>query len=61
MNEACLNLLKENIAGARGREFTLKTMDFMRQKLLEFQEETGQISIILKLPLQKVHHTALPA
>jgi ribonucleoside-triphosphate reductase len=41
MNEACLNLVEENIAGSKGREFALKTMDFMRQKLLGFQEETG--------------------
>ncbi|MCK9432438.1 MAG: ribonucleoside triphosphate reductase [Candidatus Omnitrophica bacterium] len=41
MNEACLNLLDENIAGEKGREFTLRVMDFMRQKLLEYQEETG--------------------
>ena len=41
MNEACLNLLQEDIAGEKGRAFTLRAMDFMRQKLLEFQEETG--------------------
>lgn len=41
MNEACLNLLHEDIAGEHGRQFTLRTMDFMQQKLLEFQEETG--------------------
>jgi len=41
MNEACRNLLKEDIASEKGRAFTLRTMDFMRQKLLEFQEATG--------------------
>ena len=41
MNEACLNLFGENIASKRGKEFTLKVLDFMRNKLLEFQEETG--------------------
>jgi ribonucleoside-triphosphate reductase len=41
MNEACLNLLQEDIAGEKGRAFTLRAMDFMQQKLLEFQEETG--------------------
>ena len=43
MNEACLNLLKENIASEKGRAFTLRVMDFMRQKLLGFQEETGNL------------------
>ncbi|MBN2831095.1 MAG: ribonucleoside triphosphate reductase [Candidatus Omnitrophica bacterium] len=40
MNEACRNLLKENIASEKGRAFTLRVMDFMRQKLIEFQEAT---------------------
>ncbi|RKY49077.1 MAG: ribonucleoside triphosphate reductase [Candidatus Neomarinimicrobiota bacterium] len=41
MNEACLNLLNKDIASSEGKEFTLKVLDFMRDKLLEFQEETG--------------------
>ncbi|OQX50760.1 MAG: ribonucleoside triphosphate reductase [Candidatus Cloacimonas sp. 4484_209] len=41
MNEACLNLLGKNIASEEGRKFTLKVLDFMRNKLIEFQEETG--------------------
>jgi len=43
MNEACLNLLGEDIAADKGREFTLRVMDFMREKLLEFQKETGSL------------------
>jgi ribonucleoside-triphosphate reductase len=43
MNEACLNLFKEGIASQKGKDFTLRVMDFMRQKLLEFQEETGNL------------------
>ncbi len=41
MNEACLNLLGEDIASDKAREFSLMVLDFMRDKLLEFQEETG--------------------
>ena len=41
MNEACLNLLGENIASEKAREFSLRVLDFMRDKLLEFQKETG--------------------
>lgn len=41
MNEACLNMFGENIASEKTRAFTLKVLDFMRDKLLEFQEETG--------------------
>ena len=41
MNEACLNLLGENIASDKARVFSLRVLEFMREKLLEFQEETG--------------------
>jgi len=41
MNEACLNFLSKNIAAKEGRDFTLKILDFMRRKLIEFQKETG--------------------
>ncbi len=41
MNEACLNLFGEDITSEKGREFTLSVMDFMRDKLVEFQKETG--------------------
>ena len=43
MNEACLNLLGENIASERGRKLALAVLDFMRKKLVEFQEETGNL------------------
>ncbi len=41
MNEACLNFLGKNIATTEGQNFTLKVLDFMRRKLIEFQKETG--------------------
>ena len=41
MNEAALNLLQKNIAHEDGHTFALEVMDFMRDKLIEFQEETG--------------------
>jgi ribonucleoside-triphosphate reductase len=43
MNEACLNLLGDNIASPAGKEFAERTLDFMRVKLVQFQEETGNI------------------
>ncbi len=43
MNEACRNLLKEDITSEEGRSFTIRVIDFMRQKLLEFQEATGNL------------------
>ena len=41
MNEACLNMFGEPIASEKSRAFTSRVLDFMRDKLLEFQEETG--------------------
>jgi len=41
MNEACLNLLGNNIATPEGQVFTKNVLDFMRNKLIEFQKETG--------------------
>ncbi len=43
MNEACLNFLGVSIAEDEGKKFALKTLDFMREKLIEFQEETGHL------------------
>jgi ribonucleoside-triphosphate reductase len=41
MNEASLNLLGEGISEKRGYEFAQFVLDFMRNKLVEFQQETG--------------------
>jgi len=43
MNEACLNLLGVDIGTDEGREFAIRVLSFMREKLIEFQEETGNI------------------
>ncbi|MBU1005835.1 MAG: ribonucleoside triphosphate reductase [Nanoarchaeota archaeon] len=43
MNECCLNFIGKNIATKEGKEFTIKTLNFMRKKLIEFQEETGNL------------------
>jgi len=44
MNEAILNFMPgENITTEKGRKFALKILDFMRDKLAEYQEETGNI------------------
>ena len=41
MNEACLNLLGCNIASPEGQKFARKVLDFMRNRLILFQKETG--------------------
>lgn len=43
MNEAIMNLFgkDENITTAKGQEFAIKTLNFLREKMVEYQKETG--------------------
>lgn len=43
MNEACLNLLGADIASDEGRAFALSVLDFMRDRLMAYQEATGHL------------------
>jgi anaerobic ribonucleoside-triphosphate reductase len=43
INEAIVNLMGVNIASRDGMEFAVKTLTFMREKLVAFQQETGNI------------------
>jgi ribonucleoside-triphosphate reductase len=44
MNEAIMNFIPgETIATEKGREFALRVLKFMREKLEEYQKETGNI------------------
>jgi len=52
MNEACLNLLGKDIASEEGKEFALEVLKFMREKLQDFQEETGHIYNLEAVPAE---------
>jgi ribonucleoside-triphosphate reductase len=41
LNEACLNLFGKDIGTEEGRQFALRVMDFMRARLADYQEQTG--------------------
>ena len=41
MNEACLNFMGKTVGDPEGRDFTIRALDFMKKKLVEFQEQTG--------------------
>ncbi len=43
MHEALLNLFGKGIETEEGHKFAIKVLDFMRSKLEEYQEETGNI------------------
>lgn len=41
MNEALLNLIGKDIGSEEGRELATYILDYMRERLLDFQDETG--------------------
>jgi len=43
MNEALLNFMGKDIGTDEGRKFAVEILNFMREKLEQFQEETGHI------------------
>lgn len=43
LNEACLNFLGCSIADKEGMEFSLKVLEFMRERISDYQEKTGHI------------------
>ena len=43
LNEACLNLFGKDIGTEEGRQFALRVMDFMRARLADYQEQTGNL------------------
>ncbi|MDP1710744.1 MAG: ribonucleoside triphosphate reductase [candidate division WWE3 bacterium] len=43
MNEALLNFLDKDISSLEGRRFAGEVLDFMRERLVSYQEETGNL------------------
>ena len=41
MNEMCMNLFGEGIVSVKGKEFSIEVLKYMREKLADYQEETG--------------------
>jgi len=56
MNEACLNLLGEDIGTPGGKDLAVKTLRFMRDRAAEFQRETGHIYNIEATPAEGASH-----
>ncbi len=54
MNEALLNLFGFGIATKEGKKFTIKTLKFMKKKLVEFQKETGHMFNLEATPAESV-------
>ena len=43
MNEALLNLIKKDIASSEGRNFAIEVLNFMRDRLIKYQESTDNM------------------
>ena len=58
MNECLLNFLgsKVTIATATGRAFALEVLTFMREKLADFQEETGELFNLEATPAESTSY-----
>lgn len=54
MNEACLNFLNTDISSVEGKSFALKVLDFMRERIMQFQEETGNFYNLEATPAEGV-------
>ncbi|MCG2695795.1 ribonucleoside triphosphate reductase [Candidatus Parcubacteria bacterium] len=56
MNEALLNFapIKNNIASGEGKKFALEIMDFMRNKMLDFQNKTNNLYNLEATPAEGV-------
>jgi len=56
MNESCLNFIGKNIASPEGLKFSKEVMDFMRDRLVEYQEESGNIYNLEATPAEGVSY-----
>ncbi len=56
MHECCLNLLGKGIGTPEGKEFTLEVLNFMRETIREFQEETGNLYNLEATPAESTSY-----
>lgn len=54
MNEAALNLLGEDITSENGKDFAVRVLDFMRDRIMGYQEETGNLYNLEATPAEGV-------
>jgi ribonucleoside-triphosphate reductase (formate) len=56
MNETCMNMLNADISSIEGKTFALKVLDFMRDRIMRFQEETGNFYNLEATPAEGVSY-----
>jgi anaerobic ribonucleoside-triphosphate reductase len=57
MNESCLNFLGEDIAGEQGYPFALEVLEFMRERIQRYQDETGNLFNLEATPAEGVSYS----
>lgn len=56
MNECCLNFLGENITTPKGKSFAEKVLQHMREKMKDYQEETGDLFNLEATPAESTSY-----
>jgi len=56
MNECCLNFLGSSIREPQGKDFALRVLQFMRERLETFQEETGHLYNLEATPAESASY-----
>lgn len=56
MNECCLNFLGVNIATKKGKDFAEKVLQHMREKMKDYQEETGDLFNLEATPAESTSY-----
>ncbi|MGN0740897.1 MAG: ribonucleoside triphosphate reductase [Treponema sp.] len=56
MNECCLNFLGVNIADPKGKAFAEKVLQHMREKMQDYQEETGDLFNLEATPAESTSY-----
>ena len=54
MNEACMNFLNADISTREGKSFAIKVLDFMREKIMQYQQETDNFYNLEATPAEGV-------
>ncbi|MBQ2313879.1 MAG: ribonucleoside triphosphate reductase [Treponema sp.] len=56
MNECCLNFLGVSIADEKGRQFACDVLDYMRSRMQDYQEKTGELFNLEATPAESTSY-----
>ncbi|MBU0934919.1 MAG: ribonucleoside triphosphate reductase [Spirochaetes bacterium] len=56
MNECCLNFIGKGIADVEGKQFAQEVLDYMRRRLADYQEDTGDLFNLEATPAESTSY-----